>query len=213
MANEKYLDFLLRRYGEAAQPIATVRAIVQDQLAGSAVEVYYPGIGGTGEPLDFIWPFHWLDANSVHGIDLFSQRHGDLLNASFPYCTDFESRFELLQRQLNQDVTPVSSQETDSHWQGSFCLDGTNRQITVAKASIDATVFIPLKPYPVIFSRRTNGVLNNIPEGVIREVQIIFFEAERESEARKVTDYLCLKGFRTADAGIKAPTFRLFTRS
>lgn len=213
MPKERYLDLLLREYGEHAKPIASVREIVRDRLSGEKIDVYYPGIGGTGEPLDLFWPFHWLDASTVYGVDLFSQRHANSLNACVPIYADFEYWFELLQRQLRQDVSPISSHQTDLQWTGLFRLDGMDRQIVIPKVSIDATTFTPEGSSPVIFSRRTIGVLNNLPGIVLENAKVIFFEAEKPSEAKIVTDCLIARDFKTLDPGFTTQTYKLFVKS
>lgn len=213
MPKERYLDLLLREYGENAKPIASVREIVRDSLSGEKIDVYYPGIGGTGEPLDLFWPFHWLDANTVYGVDLFSQRHANSLNACVPIYADFEFWFELLQRQLRQDVSPVSSHQTDLQWTGLFRLDGIDRQIVIPKVSIDARTFTPEGSSPIIFSRRTIGVLSNLPKIVLEKAKVIFFEAEAPPEAKKVARHLSARGFQTLDPGFTTQINKLFVRS
>lgn len=192
-----------------------LRRRVRDNLEKRKVLVYYPGIGGGEEALDLFSPFDVLDADEVYGIDLFPYADGHNLNGHDPERVDFHTRYkDTLDalRRIRRKVQPVRVVETDLQWEAEFCLDGRPRKIIVSKIPTDASKFLPPKPFPVIYSRRTIGVVPRLPDEVFNNAEVIAFIGEMPIDAIEVDERAQRMGYRKVDDGSFSLRVTLLTK-
>jgi hypothetical protein len=181
-------DIWNRTSREIDPSILKIQSEIKKVVKGS-INVYYPGIGGGEEPVDSTSPFIILGANNVFGIDPFEHPSNveDLSQKRTNY--DFSHIEKDLLKLLSEtkDKLKVEGPGDDEMFlKYQFKLYGIPRTLEIYKIPTDGEKYVPSGSYNVVYSRRTVGVVENLPPVVYQKAKVIYFKGEVGRDAQSV---------------------------
>lgn len=199
---------------ETDKRLSLIHAEIKKVIPGP-VRAYYPGIGGGEEFVDPLSAFVYTGADSVFGVDTFEHPEGSEELGTVTTTYDFRHVGEEIVKHLSDNGfdPKIAVQQDDKFYTCSFEMNGRSRELKIRKTTTNALEFVPPEPFNLVYSKRTVGIVGNLPPRVLEEARVLFFIGEGISDANEVQNAGEQLGFRNIDLAELTRDNRKFYKS